>query len=79
MTAPLFAHPLDPARPYRLARELGRPVARGWLSEALAQAVLTMAAVQDAPDHPGLDHYCARLAWTVQAAARTQTLQDGAV
>lgn len=76
MTAPFFAHPLDPVRPYRLARELGRPVARGWLSEPLAQAVLTMAAVQDAPDHPGLDRYCARLAWTVRDAARAQTLRE---
>ena len=73
MTAPLFVHPLDPMQPYRLARELGRPVARGWLSEPSAQAALVMAAIRAAPDHPDLNHYCGRLAWTMQEAARAQT------
>lgn len=72
MTAPLCAHPLDPVQPYKLARELGRPVARGWMPEVLAQAVLTMAAVKAAPDHPDLNHYCTRLSWTMQDAARAQ-------
>ena len=76
MTVPLLDHPLDPAQPYKLARELGRPVARGWLSEPVARAILTIAAVRAAPDHPGLCQYCTRLAWAVQAATQAQALRE---
>lgn len=71
MTTSMFAHSLDPRRPYKLARELARPVARGWLPEPVARAALTLAAVSAAPDHPGLDHYCTRLTATLRDAERS--------
>lgn len=71
---PMYAHPLDPPSPYRLASELGRAVARDALSLDMAQSILTNKATRAAPGCPNLRAYICRLTWTLRDTANQHAL-----